>query len=513
MNRRELLRTLGYTAGIGLLSSVPRLAQAATPRRRVNILFLMDDQHRGDCLGAAGATWLKTPHLDELAHQGALFVKAYSSLPSCLPARTSLLTGQSPWQHGMLGYKPIPPRFPQEMPRMFSQAGYRTHAVGKMHFEDHDHGYQSVVLEEAWRAALNRPKRIKRDYRRWFEARHPDKDVDATGLGYTDHRGGHPFPYGDTLHPTHWTAEQGIEFLRSYREDKPWFLKVSFKRPHPPFDPPKRWLDHYDNVKFPMPKVGPWAERKFGQGIGSLEKNPNATRGHFPGAEIRASRQAYFASISHVDEQVGRVLQALQERGDLENTLILFTCDHGDMMGDNHLWRKCYAYEGSARIPMIIRWPESLNLPARRGQVMRHLVELRDVLPTFLDAAGMAKPGAMDGMSMLDLIRGRTRKWRRVLDLEHAQIYWQGNSWIALTDGRHKYIYFTLTGEQQLFDLDNDPHEMNNLAENAAHAELVGQWRKRMVEHVSIRGEAWVKDGDLTIQKKPVYYSPHFPKK
>ena len=145
MKRRELLKTLGYTMGMGLLSRTQSPARTETPGRRINILFMMDDQHRGDCLGAAGASWLKTPHLDELAGQGALFVKAYSSLPSCLPARTSLLTGQSPWQHGMLGYKPIPPRFPQEMPRLFSGAGYRTHAVGKMHFQDHKHGYQSVV--------------------------------------------------------------------------------------------------------------------------------------------------------------------------------------------------------------------------------------------------------------------------------------------------------------------------------------------------------------------------------
>jgi arylsulfatase len=497
---------------MGLLSGVSRLAQAGTSKRRVNVLFLMDDQHRGDCLGAAGASWLKTPHLDKLAGQGALFVKAYSSLPSCLPARTSLLTGQSPWQHGMLGYKPIPPRFPKEMPRLFSEAGYRTHAVGKMHFGDHDHGYQSLVLEEAWRGAPKQGKRIKLDYRKWFDTQYPDKDVDATGLGYTDHRGGRPFPYEDSLHPTNWTADQGIEFLHQYHGDKPWLLKVSFKRPHPPFDPPKRWLDHYDDVAFPMPKVGAWAERKFGSEQDSLEKNPNATRGCFPDAEIRASRQAYYACISHVDEQVGQVLQALKERGELENTLILFTCDHGDMMGDNQLWRKCYAYEGSARIPMIVRWPESLGLSARRGQVLRYLVELRDVLPTFLDAAGMAQPDTMDGMSMLDPIRGRTHKWRKVLDLEHAQIYWQGNSWIALTDARYKYIYFTLTGEQQLFDLDRDPHELENLADVDTHAALVGQWRKRMVEHVSIRGDAWVRDGDLRIQTKAMYYSPNFPK-
>ena len=161
---------------------------------------------------------------------------------------------------------------------------------------------------------------------------------------------------------------------------------------------------------------------------------------------------------------------------------------------------------------MIVRWPATLGLRAERGQVIEQLVELRDVLPTFLDAAGMHKPEAMDGMSMLELVQGRSQNWRKVLDLEHAQIYWQGNSWVALTDGSHKYIYFTLTGEQQLFELDDDPHEMNNLADDAAYAEPLSQWRQCMVEHLSIRGDRWVKDGDLRIQSEAVYYSPHFPK-
>ena len=237
MNRRDLIKAMGSTAGAALLYGHRGSAIAATPRDRVNILFLMDDQHRGDCLGAAGPAWLKTPHLDSLAHEGALFVKTYTSTPSCLPARAALLTGKSPWRHGMLGYKVIPPRYEHEKPRMFTEAGYRTHAVGKMHFQDHDHGYQPIVLEEAWRL---RSESFKCDYRRWFEAHHPDKDVDATGLSYTDHRGGRPFPYDDALHPTNWTAEQGIKFLQTYHGERPWLLNISFKRPHPPFDPPKR---------------------------------------------------------------------------------------------------------------------------------------------------------------------------------------------------------------------------------------------------------------------------------
>jgi len=491
----------------------------AAPRKRINVLLLMDDQHRGDFLGAAGATWLRTPHLDRLAAEGALFTRAYTSVPSCLPARAGLLTGQSPWRHGLLGYATIPPHYEHEMPRMFAEAGYRTHAVGKNHFRGNDtHGYQTTMLEEAWKAARfgGKPDSPQRqnalcDYRKWFEANYPDKDVDATGLSYTDHRGGRPWPYDDALHATNWTADRAVEFLENHDGAKPWFLKVSFKRPHPPFDPPRRWVDPYENVDFPMPRVGAWAEEWHGRAGGTLETRPSATRGRFPDDEVRRSRQYYVATISHVDEQIGKVLAALKKRGELENTIILFCSDHGDMMGDQHLWRKCYAYEPSARVPMIVRWPEALGVDADRGQVIDKLVELRDVLPTFLDAAGIDQPGAMDGMSVLDLVRGETDGWREVLDLEHCQIYWPGNSWVALTDARYKYIYFTTTGQQQLFDLKNDPHELNDLAADGQQADLLRAWRRRMVAFLAERGEHWVKDGDLAIQTRVMMHSPHFP--
>lgn len=208
------------------------------------------------------------------------------------------------------------------------------------------------------------------------------------------------------------------------------------------------------------------------------------------------------------------VLLGRSKRGELENTLILFTADHGDMMGDQHLWRKTYAYEGSARVPMIIRWPGKLKslAEARRGLVIDQLVELRDVLPTFLDAAGINKPDRADGMSMLELIRGKTDSWRRILDLEHGSCYWKENAWVALTDGRYKYIYFTLNGQQQLFDLENDPHELFELAQDKKNEELLKLWRKRMIAHLAVRGQPWVKDGELAIQEKSVRYGPNHPR-
>ena len=500
-------------SGIGLLGagllSLPSYGQLVTKNgKRMNVLFLMSDQHRGDCIGAAGSDYVRTPNLDKLAHEGVLFVKAYSSVPSCLPARTSILTGMSPWNSGQLGYNDIPD-YPYEGPAMFTAAGYRTHAVGKNHFTPmrKTHGYQTVELEEGWYSKI--PGHEKCDYTIWFEKNAPGKDITASGLGPNDRRGG-IFPFEEALHPTTWTADRAVNFLKTCKDDKPWLLKVSFQRPHSPYDPPERWYKLYGDIKIPLPVIGDWAEKKYGVTDGSFATDNNAAHGVFPPKEIVESRRSYYASISYVDEQLGRVVQALKDRGELENTIILFTADHGEMMGDHYMWRKCRPYEGSVRIPMIIRWPENMGMKIRRGQTRTELVELRDVLPTFLDAAGLSKPSVMDGMSMLEILKGK--KWRKILDLEHSQIYEPDNAWQALTDGRYKYIYFTLTGQEQLFDLKNDPGELIDLATLPKYEKSVKSWRDKMVQHLSERGEKWVKDGKLVVQKESINFGINHPK-
>ncbi len=474
-----------------------------------NILFIISDQHRGDAIAAAGHPVVYTPNLDKLAAEGVLFSRAYSSVPSCLPARTAILTGMSPWASGQLGYRPIPD-YPLEGPAIFFENGYMTYAVGKNHFTPmrEKHGYQTVVLEEAWYTALGNQEKC--DYTIWFENNYPGKDLNASGLGYTDHRGGRIFPFEEKAHPTVWTADIAIEFLESYEADEPWLLKVSFKRPHPPFDPPDKWSDYYNSSSIDLPEVGAWAMAKYGQNTGSLEQSPSATNGAFPNHEIISSRHAYYASISHVDEQIGRLLKTLKAQNQYNNTLILYTSDHGDMMGDHHLWRKCRPYEGSVNIPMIMRWPENLKVSAKRGIYSNELVELRDIFPTFLDAAGFEIPDAMDGSSMLNVLRGE--EWRDMLDLEHSQIYEPDNAWVALTDSRYKYIYFTLTGEEQLFDLRDDPKELNDITNlQNPPQNLIEEWRRNMISHLEERGEKWVLNGQLVIQDSSIHYGPNHP--
>lgn len=474
--------------------------------RRPNILFLMADQFRGDCLGSDGNRVIHTPHLDRLAAEGARFRCAYTSLPSCTPARATILTGLSPWRHGMLGYGRVAERYPREMPRMLHDAGYYALGIGKMHFhpQRNTHGYDRTILDESGRAES---PDFMSDYRQWFKAVAPNLDPDATGIGWNDHRG-KPYVLPEKLHPTRWTGDEAVKFLQSYDGGKPFLLKVSFARPHSPFDAPPRWWQHYENADLPPAVVGDWAERHAERG---KPYRDDLWQGDLGPDKVRAARQGYYGNVSFIDEQIGRILDALDKRGWLDNTLILFTADHGDMLGDHHLWRKTYAYEASARIPMLIRWPDNL-LTAPRGQVIQLPVELRDILPTFLDATGVAfEPDWFDGRSMLELVRGRSDGWREWIDLEHATCYAPGNYWSALTDGRMKYIYYAVDGRQQLFDLEKDPGETRDLSAVAEYASELQKWRSRLVAHLAERGEPFVVDGDLGLRPKTILYGPNYP--
>ncbi|MBI2422423.1 MAG: arylsulfatase [Candidatus Hydrogenedentes bacterium] len=502
MSRRDWMRHTALLLALGAqtpLLNPTALAQTSRP----NILLLMADQHRGDTLGIAGHPAAYTPNLDRIAREGAYFSHAYSTTPTCTPARAALLTGLQPWNHGLLGYSKVGLRYPVEMPQALRDAGYYTTGIGKMHWHPQRnlHGFHQTILDESGREAT---PEFRSDYRAWFKSAAPNLDPDATGIGFNSYRAG-VYALPEELHPTRWTAGVAINFLESYNQPGPFFLKVSFARPHSPYDPPKRWMDHYNGAHIPAPAIGEWAA------INATRDTPEDTLwcGDLGAETVRHSRQGYLATVSFVDEQIGRILAALEARGMLENTLILYTSDHGDMTGDHHLWRKGYPYEASARIPMLLRWPNAL-LDAPRGQIRTEPVEIRDILPTFLDAAGATVPQSLDGRSMLDLFRSGAPAWRQWIDLEHDVCYDKRNHWSAVTDGNWKYIYHAQDGAEQLFHLTRDPGELHNLAGKTRHQKTLKQWRARLIAHLEPRGEHWVKNGKLVPRPNAILHSPAY---
>ncbi|HXK00813.1 MAG TPA: arylsulfatase [Verrucomicrobiae bacterium] len=498
--RRALLKAGAVVAAAPALQLASRAAGSGRP----NILLLMTDQHRGDCLGSDGNAVLQTPNLDRLARGGVRFRCAYSSTPTCTPARAALLTGMSPWSHGMLGYGAVAEHYPVEMPQLLRNAGYYTLGIGKMHWTPQRalHGFHRTILDESGR---EESPGFRSDYRSWLFSEAPEANPEPTGISWNGYAA-KPFPLPERLHPTAWVAETAIHFLRGYGRPEPWFLKVSFERPHSPYDPPPRWMDRYADAPLPPARAGRWAE-----------KNRPADRsiqdpwhGDFGAEAVRRARQGYYGSISFIDEQIGRILETLDGRGQLRDTLIFLLADHGDMLGDQYLWRKGYAYQPSARVPMLLHWPGGLDR-AHAGRVVGQPVEIRDVLPTLLDGAGVPVPPAVEGRSLLGLVRGDGRAWREWIDLEHDVVYSPENHWNALTDGVWKYIFHADSGAEQLFHLAEDPYELVDLSGDAAYSAERNQWRSRLIAHLAPRGEPWVVKGALGIRKARQLYSPHYP--
>ncbi|MBM3333070.1 arylsulfatase [Candidatus Sumerlaeota bacterium] len=513
LSRREVL-ALGLS---GLAAACARTSAASqsrareqaarspkSSRQRPNILLLMSDQHRGDCIGADGNAVIHTPNLDQIAREGALFRRAYSCTPTCTPARAALLTGLGPWRNGLLGYGRVGEKYPIEMPQALRDAGYWTMGIGKMHWhpQRNGHGFHEVLLDESSRAES---PEFRSDYRSWFYCQAPNLNPDATGIGWNDYLA-KPYALPEKLHPTNWMGETAARFIETYNRPEPFFLKVSFARPHSPYDPPERFWRKYQDADLPKAAVGKWAAKYAERSSDRFD----IWHGDLGPQQVRTSRQGYYGSVTFVDEQIGRILEALDKRGRLDETLIIYTADHGDMTGDHNLWRKSYPYEPSARIPMIMRWPTGL-VAAERGQVCWAPVELRDILPTFLAAASAPGGETLDGGDLLELARGNLSSWRKYIDLEHDICYGPENHWSALTGGRTKYIFNCWSGEEQLFDLEHDPHELNDLAGDASHQGQLREWRERLVAHLAPRGERFVRNGKLMLRRESNLYSPNFP--
>lgn len=515
MQRRTFIKS-SVAMGLGWNAFSPAAAASrkdATPLKasassKPHIILIMTDQHRGDAIGCMGNKAVRSPHIDRLAEEGTLFVCGYSSTPSSTPGRAGLLTGLSPWHHGQLGYGRVAEKYTYEMPRMLRNLGYYTFGIGKMHWfpQKSLHGFHATLVDESGR--VESPDFIS-DYREWFQLQAPGGNPDLTGIGWNDHGAG-IYKLEERLHPTAWTGQTACELIRNYNDEKPLFLKISFARPHSPYDPPQRYLDMYKDTDIPEPAVGDWCGQ-YAEEIDPAKAASDAPFGNFGKEYAIRSRRHYYANITFIDDQIGEVIRTLKEKGMYDNALICFTSDHGDMLGDHYHWRKTYPYEGSTHIPFIVKWPAGLPLTVAKGTAVDQPVELRDFLPTFIEAAGGIVPPEMDGKSLLHLVQGRADTWRKYIDMEHATCYSEDNYWAGLTDGKIKYIWNLHNGREQLFDLQRDPHELHDCAGDQAYSDRLQELRQALTDHLSERGESFVKDGKLVVRTTTLLYSPNYP--
>jgi arylsulfatase len=303
-----------------------------------NILLLTVDQMRADCLSALGHPVVETPYLDTLTREGVLFSAAYSAVPTCIPAKTAILTGMGQRSHGRVGFlDKVPWNYEHTLPGELSMAGYHTQCVGKMHVYPRRTlcGFHNVILHNGYsgfnrlRDSMAESFEGSDDYMPWLRQRAgSERDIHDNGMTSDASTMARPWHLPEELHPTNWAVTQSIDFLRRRDPRKPFFLWLSFVRPHGP-------LDQYVHEELPEPVIGEWADRTDAAKHGL---DPGTNRGIVHPKRLKRAMAAYYALITHIDHQIGRLLKAMDEYGVGKDTVILFTSDHGDMLGDHHLY-------------------------------------------------------------------------------------------------------------------------------------------------------------------------------
>jgi arylsulfatase A-like enzyme len=456
-----------------------------------DILIIMPDQMRGDCMSILDHPVVQTPNLDDLARQGVLFRRAYSPVPSCIPARYALLTGLSPQHSGVVGFKAKTISTPT-LAQKLAEAGYQTVLVGRnMHQqkESGDLGYQNRILGSTYIA--------DDDYDKFLKSTEPDikgiRDlVFSLDLTY-NHWQATPWPLDETLHPTAWIVNESQKIIEQSVPNKPLFLTTSFYAPHPPLFPPEKYFNYYLESDLPQPAKGDWVDWKALLPQGDKP-------GHriiLEGEKLKHAQAGYYGLIEQIDTQISGLIKDFKIRSEKAGRewIIVVTSDHGEMMGDHGFFRKCEPYEGSANIPFI--FTASAGLKFKRGQRINQPVCLEDIMPTLLSLANIEIPTPMDGVDLSQILTGGNQTIREWLHFEHATCYSKAQAFHALTDGDYKYIWRPLDGSEQLFDLNNDIREERDLSNEDAYKDLLVKWRQRLVKRLARRPEGFSREGRL----------------
>lgn len=428
-------------------------------KRNPNILFILSDQHRADCLGCYGNPDVRTPHLDGLAAEGTRYESMFCPYPLCTPSRYSLLSGLYVHEHRCGDNFCTLPEGTATFPSLFKEAGYRTAAVGKMHFTP---TYLDVGFERMTLCEQDGPGRWDDDYHR--ELRELGL-VDANDLEdqrseyrqharreYFETAGALPTNLPAEYHSTEWIARKAMEQLGEWSGGGN-LLMVGFVKPHHPFDPPREWADAYDPATIRMPA---------GYTSTPLDRDMAVHWGYFPAPEltetaIRRAAAYYYATIEHMDAQIGRMLELLKARGLYEDTIVVYTSDHGEYLGYHHMLLKGgYMYDPMMRVPLVVRQPAARGAGGVHGGMASNI----DVAPTLLRLAGLEPAPAMHGIDLRPEAAGRN-----VVFAESVR-----GDQVMARSRRRKLLVSRQPAKTLLFDLERDPYEMVDVSEERAYA-------------------------------------------
>ena len=433
-----------------------------------NILFIQADQLTASFLGAYGNQIAQTPYLDNLANRSAVFDAAYTNFPLCAPSRFSMLSGMLA---SRIGAYDNGAEFPSSIPTFvhyLRAAGYQTCLSGKMHFVGADqlHGFEQRLTTDIYPADFNwtgdwteRTPKFANDARSFTQAGICTRNVQMDYDEEVCHR-----------------ARRKLFDLARSNDKRPFMLLVSFTHPHDPYQCSQKQWDRYRHDDIDMPIIGnikPDDDDSYSQRLRAL----SGLDAYQPDeAQIRTARHAYYGSLSYLDDLIGQLLNTLQDTGLNQNTAIIFTSDHGDMMGERGLWYKKCFFESALRVPLMIACPDATS------NHISKCVSLVDLLPTLLDIAqtDIVSVDQLDGHSLYPLLDNSESDWKHQVLAENLA-EGAGAPAVMIRQENLKYIHCDLD-PPQLFDLATDPHEMNNLANDAAFIDLVDAFGQQAAE-------------------------------
>lgn len=476
VTRQQFLAGAGITTADLASWPLPQLRQQATSgnRQNPNVLVIMSDEHDPAVTGCYGNSLVNTPNLDRLARDGITFDNCYTNSPICVPSRLSFTAGQyasrvRAWNNNCRILNTIP-----TLPKVMDEFGYESFLIGKMHY-DSDRRYGFREIGQAWTNQRDKqgtggrrpPYSTRNRSEMWQKRTENFATGDRSRVLFHDQR----------------VTERTLNFLNDRsRQDEPFLLLCGYLAPHFPLIVPEEYYRMYSG-KTSLPELPPghleMQNRNYHQlrrGFGVLDTDPDV---------VQKGRDLYYGLTTWLDNEIGKVLRALENSEAAENTVVIYTSDHGEMAGEHGLWWKNCMYEQSVRVPLIISWPERWEGGQRRDQVC----SLVDVVQTIGELGGAPRPETWDGDSLLPWLDDRAYQWK---DFAVSEYYAHNvaSGFVMYREGRYKYVYHTspigydYPAERELYDLESDPQEFVNLANVPEYQDRIKQMHEKMVREI-----------------------------
>ena len=473
--------------------------------KRPNIILFMADQLRFDAVGCYGNKEIRTPNIDKIAFDGSTFDNHFISNPVCSPSRCSVLTGRYPKNHGTRD-NGIPLRDSEiTFPEVLKENGYLTAAIGKMHLtsllvdkkDEHDdwpedrYGFDIIhtTCDNKTGEYLDWLKNVsEKDYE--IVKYQGEKKIQEDKASAADKdTSGPPQVYENDINPKYhqstWIADKTIEIINNTSKEKNFFVFCSFVDPHHPFDPPKPYSTLYnpDNLSLPIRSEGEMEDKPphflkhmLGKGYSNEKYDYTKLSNH----EWQVIKASYYGMISLIDENIGRILKALEDKGIENDTLIIFTNDHGELLGDHGiLFKGPFHYDCLIKAPMIMKWPGVIPQGARYSQITEHV----DIMPTLLELAGIRIPYGVQGESMGPILRGDKGAGREYAMTEFNCYDW-GLSVKTITGKDYKLTYYAGENYGELYDRNKDPNEFKNLWDVKEYKEIKEMLLKKLMDRI-----------------------------